>query len=276
MDREQVESTIEQLASDESNENNHDYEDFKTFLINSTTGDVPLYINRRRGPFLYSFTLPEDVEMNIEHIQDINKWNFGSATVSSAAAIWCDTEFPGGVKTERLILDKNPLSQCSSETLKNATPLFFERARDFDSNRSFFLELEQTMSHALELSQRPGASGKWAHFRVGGGSDDVVSGMMSPYSLLTMDSRYLELYLHLAKARLLRVFDFSRVPNPFHGWMGLNSAQDRIGFGQAHPFYARHHVQRSGDLEASFIRGFQIFDRVGNSEAMMKFYEASW
>ena len=278
MNREQVEQRIEDLASDQSNENNHDYEDFKAFLAESVTGDIPLYINRRQGPFLYSFLLPNGIEINVDHIGDINKWNFDAISIGAASTIYSISSFDDGKEKKEISLDDNPMSGCASQILNFARPLFFHRARDLDDHDSYFLELEQTLSHALDLSSCPNGPGEsnWAHYRLGGGFDVVASGSLAPYCLLTIDSKYLELYLHVSKSRLLRVFDFPRVTQPFQGWVGLGYAESRLSFDK-NPIYAKHHKQEGAEKSpASYIRGFQIFDRFEDEVKSLQFYSSHW
>lgn len=153
------------------------------------------------------------------------------------------------------------------------SPSSSNRARDLDNHESHFLELEQSFSHALELSPCPpeGDIEAWGHYRLGGSYEKVVMGALRPYPLLTIKSSYLELYLHVSKSRLLRVFDFPRVTDSFTGWAGPANAQSRLSF-DANPIYARHHAQAN----AAFIRGFQIFDRFEDEDKAQQIYESHW
>lgn len=126
MNRDQIEQAVDELASDKSNENNHDFEDFKNFLAESVSGEIPLYINRRQGPFLYSFLLPNDIEMNLNHIADISEWNFDAISMGRASSIVVSSSFPGGVKKTEIYLDDNPMSEATSQELQAGKPLFFQ------------------------------------------------------------------------------------------------------------------------------------------------------
>ncbi|NSW82201.1 MAG: hypothetical protein HPY90_02850 [Syntrophothermus sp.] len=225
----------------------HTHEDSLKFLLFTTDNDVPIYISGRNF-FLYSLIVPLK-KLGANYVEDLLKWN---STASSGYGYGYSYS-----KSEPMPFLSEPMEHTGSKILDDSLPVFFLRYFPGYKNREAYVEINQRISHVLDIHWVE-EKHAWCKLNELGEIVPIAYWVEQDGLILcTLQKEELEFYLFLANACLVRVFDVSRSL----AWAATapENRQDDLYKDEQNEIYARRTLL--GDPYnpiASIFRGFQI------------------
>ena len=151
--------------------------------------------------------------MDDSSIQDLLKWQHSPNSlwshVCSSDEIWIES----------------PLSNAGSELLSKGEQIIFERSFDGDKSKHQYYEIEQKITHILDIHFMLERN-SWCKLDRFGDIEDIVKITRNETGILiSMQKQALGYYASLSGTKLLRMFDFTRYKSKsFWGWNGDNES----------------------------------------------------
>ncbi len=227
----------------------HSQEDVLEFLKISCSEDVSAHVSSR-DLLVYSVILPW-AQLEGDYIEKLEAWNF---PIPSGYGYW----YSGYGETLHYGIS-GPLENETPSFLKHSTPVFFSRLYYGRDGSPSYLELNQKISHVLDLHWTR-SENSWCFFNDMGEYEPVVRYIQQAgLTCCTFRRRELDFYLFLAKSCLIRFFDNTR-SNCRGMVLGRSErTQQTLKDGSAEIFGHRTLLHdEDGNTHTSFLRGFQI------------------
>jgi len=238
----------------------HSHTDALHFFLNSTTGDVPLVI-LSKNLFLYAIAVPQST-IHGDYVEDIKRWNF---TLPSGYGYGY-----GYDKDDVQEFIYQPLEgHTNSKILDSGNAFFFHRYFSGREGRKGYLELNQQISHLLDLHWVE-EKGAWCDM-----DDQGIIVPQAKYiidddiSLCTLRQEKLDLYLFLTKMCLVRCIDVARSTDWSMFSDNLKDVQNIADTKNQLFATAKAQIGHDGSIQSSFLRGFQIIKNEQSRQKMV-------
>lgn len=198
--------------------------------------------------FIHSILLPKP-ELNKAMIKDLMKW---SHNPFSSWGLTCSSD-------DAWI--EAPLSNAGSDALRDGEQIIFGRSFDGESSLNSYFELNQKISHVLDLHFIPERSA-WCKLDRFGDVEEVVKLIKirnlprnENGKIICFKKSILGEYAEVEDLTLFRMYDFTRYKSgDFPGWGNNNNEQD---FGNSQDIFGRLVVE---SRVGSYLRGFQLVE----------------
>ncbi|QEI39569.1 hypothetical protein BMF77_00120 [Dolichospermum sp. UHCC 0315A] len=204
--------------------------------------------------FINSVLIP-GVVLDDSSIQDLLKWQHSPNSlwshVCSSDEIWIES----------------PLSNAGSELLSKGEQIIFERSFDGDKSKHQYYEIEQKITHILDIHFMLERN-SWCKLDRFGDIEDIVKITRNETGILiSMQKQALGYYASLSGTKLLRMFDFTRYKSKsFWGWNGDNESLLQ----KSDAIFSRLVVYPG---YGSYSRGIQVADiRIPQEEIIRQFW----
>lgn len=196
--------------------------------------------------FIHAVLIP-DTNLDESTIEDLLRWSHNPYStwglVYSSGDVWIE----------------GPLVGAGSKTLSKGEQILFARSFDGDEFRKRYFELEQKISHVLDIHYLLERNA-WCKLDQFGDIEDVIKIIHLPDlrdnesgTIITAKKDILGKYASVGKFSLCRMFDFTRYKKgDFWGW---DNPPERQGFGNGKDIFGRLAV---ADGYGSYSRGFQV------------------
>lgn len=224
----------------------HNQEDSLNFLLNTTDDDVPVYVSGKNY-FLYSLIVPLE-KIKDDYVEDLLSWNFIANGYGYGYSF---------SKSGPMPFLSDPMENTGSNILDNGLPLFFLRYFHGYRNYENYVEINQKISHVLEVHWVE-EKHAWCKLNELGEIIPIASWIeQDDLTLCTLRKQELDFYLFLAKACLIRVFDVSRSLDWSKSISG-NDLEEMCTEEENEIFARRIQIGNPENPFASILRGFQI------------------
>jgi len=180
----------------------HDHRDSVKFLIETTTGDVPLYIGGA-GFYLYSLAVPKTA-LTTDYQADITPWSLPPCRGYGWSVCW-----QGGRPVFQL---ESPVGGTGSEILDQGSPFFFVR-EPMAGAVGPEIEINQQVCHLMDLRWR---KDKHAWCKIDPRGDLAAIARwehQDGFDYLTVAREELDDYLVISGSCVVRVFEVARAEN---------------------------------------------------------------
>ena len=236
--------------------------DFLQFLLDTSNGDVPLYVSYK-GTYIYSVFLPQNC-LRGNYIDDLMKWNCGPD--SSWGYSYSYGKKEGAIN----ISLSPPFDSSGSKLLKNATPITFLRSFEGRIGQKSYIEVLQLLTHLNDLHF---VEEKNAYCRLNrdGDIEEIIKIHHTPGDILvTIKQDVLDHHLFLSKSVLLRLFDRT-LCNDWIRFCEKNRNESNFS-DKKNKIYARQVISFDKDdmPTAGSLRGFQIIRNHQPRKKMIK------
>jgi len=198
--------------------------------------------------------LISDITLNDSDIQDLLNWNhfpYSSwSEISSSDKIWIEP----------------PLSGSGSELIRQGEQIIFIRSFEGDKSKLKYYEIEQRITHVLDIHFMEEREA-WCRLDRFGDIEDIIKIIRlddldknEEGILICVQKQALGYYASLVGAKLLRMFDFTRYKsNKFWGWFDNQEAS----FEECNTVFSRLVVYPN---YGSYSRGIQVADIIISQE----------
>jgi len=219
-----------------------------SFLEHDATDEYVIIYASLPHVFIHSILLPK-LELNKAMIKDLMKW---SHNPFSSWGLTCSSD-------DAWI--EAPLSNAGSDTLRDGEQIIFGRSFDGESSLNSYFELNQKISHILDLHFLPERNA-WCKLDRFGDIEEVVKiikiGNLPKNEngkVICFKKSILGEYAEVEDLTLFRMYDFTRYKSgDFPGWGNNNNEQD---FGNSQNIFGRLVIE---SRVGSYFRGFQLVE----------------
>lgn len=236
--------------------------DFLQFLLDTSHGDIPLYVSYK-GTYIYSVFLPQNC-LRGNYIDDLMEWN------CSPDSSWGYSYSYGKKEGAKNISLSAPFDFSGSKLLKNATPITFLRSFEGRIGQKSYIEVLQLLTHLNDLHF---VEEKNAYCRLNkdGDIEEIIKIHHTPDNILvTIKQDVLDHHLFLSNSVLLRLFDRTLC----NDWIRFSEkSRNKSNFSdKKNKIYARQGIAfDKEDLPtAGWLRGFQIIRNHQPRKKMIK------
>lgn len=200
--------------------------------------------------FIHAVLMP-DINLDDHVIEDIMEWGHNPYSTWTLVISSSDVRVEGS------------LVGCGSKTLSKGEQILFARSFEGDESRKRYYELEQKISHVLDIHYLPERNA-WCKLDQFGDIEDVIKITLlrdlpgnDLGTIITAKKEMLGKYAGVEGFSLCRMFDFTRYKKgSFSGW---DNQKERQVFGNGSDIFGRLVVAEG---YASYSRGFQL-SRIG-------------
>jgi len=229
--------------------------DFFQFLLDSRSGEIPLYVSHHYT-YIYSLFLPTNA-LKEGYIDDLMKWDVGP---NSSWGYGYSFNKRGRPKR---ICVYPPFDSAGASLLKGTTPITFLRSFEGRKGRRSYVEINQFLIHlhGLHLDE---STNSFCRLDEDGNIDQVLKIHHTEEGILvTVKNDIVDFHQFLTKTVLVRFFDrmVCRDWKKFGGW---GNPECSIHQDKKNEIFWRTGLNRekSGDIFASYVRGFQVIRNV--------------
>jgi len=226
-------------------------QNFFRFLLNTQTDEVPLYVSHNHT-YLYSLFLPISV-LKGGYVNDLLEWD------ARPDSSWgYGYSFGRGGKPKRIRLFE-PFDSARSSLLKRGIPITFLRSFEGRKGYRSYVEINQFLTHLHGL-HKDEAVNSFCRLDEDGNIEQTLKIHHTKESILvTLKSDVIDFHQFLTKTVLVRLFDrmVCRDWKRFAGWGNPNTSINRDAKNEIF-WRAGIQSEKSGNLFASYVRGFQI------------------
>ncbi|MBI5204315.1 MAG: hypothetical protein HZA11_05295 [Nitrospirae bacterium] len=236
--------------------------EFLQFLINTSSGEVPLYVSYK-GTFIYSVFLPQSC-LKGRYIDDLMKWD------CRPDRSWEYYYSPDKHRALKNISVLSPFEFSASKLLKKADPITILRSFEGMIGPKSYMVVNQLLSHPNDLHFEKERSA-YCRLNEDGDVEEVIKIHHQPDEIsVTIAQAILDKHLFLTKSVLLRFFD--RALCCAQAGLSENRRQEsKKRNDRKNKIYARQAIAFNEDNlpTAGKLRGFQIINnRLSRSERL--------
>ncbi|MCZ7622940.1 MAG: hypothetical protein M5U24_10700 [Candidatus Kuenenia sp.] len=236
--------------------------DFLQFLLDTSHGDIPLYVSYKES-YIYSVFLPQNC-LRGNYIDDLMNWNcFPDSS-------W-GYSYSYGKKERAIDISLlHPFDSSGSKLLKNATPITFLRSFEGRIGQKSYIEVLQLFTHlnGLHFVEEKNA---YCRLNEDGDIEEIIKIHHTPDDILvTIKQDVLDHHLFLSNSVLLRLFDRTLCNN----WIKSSAeTRNKSNFSdKKNKIYARQGIAYDKEClpTAGWLRGFQIIRNYQPRKKMIK------
>ncbi len=173
--------------------------DFLQFLVNTTSGEIPLYCSFKAS-YVYSVAVPSN-SLKGDHVEDLMKWQ------SSPSGSW-GYGYRFGKHGEPKHFISKPFESKYSKILAQAQPITFLRYFEGNGDKKGYVEVSQFLTHLHDLHF---VDERKAYCRLNkdGDVEEVIKMSYPPDGgyVTTIKQDVLDFHLFLNRSVLVRFFD---------------------------------------------------------------------
>ena len=235
---------------------------FFQFLLDTRTEEIPLYVSHNHT-YIYSLFLPSST-LKGGYVNDLLKWDAGPDSSWGYGY-----SFGKGGKPKRVHVYE-PFDSAGSFLLKGATPITFLRCFEGRKERRSYVEINQFLTHlhGLHIAE---ASNAFCRLDEDGNIEQALKIYHTKETILvTVKSDIVDFHQFLTKTVLVRLFDRMVCQDwkKFGGWI---NPKNSINHDTKNEIFWRAGIggEKSGNLFASYVRGFQIIRNLRPRREMM-------
>jgi len=249
-----------------SNEQWIQQKNFFQFLFDTRNGEIPLYVSHFHT-YIYSLFLPINV-LKSNYIDDLMKWDAGPNSS------WGYGYSFGKIGRPKKVCVYPPFDSAGTHLLKNATPITFWRYFEGRKGRQGYVEINQFLTHLHGLHWEE-ILNAFCRLDEDGNIDQVLKIHQAEESILvTLKSDIVDFHQFLTKTVLVRLFDRMVCQDwkKFGGWVNPKISINRDAKNE---IFWRSGIasEKSGNLFASYVRGFQIIRNMRPRREMVAMLE---
>jgi hypothetical protein len=224
--------------------------DFLQFLLNTTSGDIPLYCSFKAS-FAYSVIVPSK-SLKGDYIQDLLKWQ------SSPGDSW-GYGYGFGKRGEPKHFISKPFESNYSKILAEAQPITFLRYFEGKGDKKGYIEVSQFLTHLHDLHFMDERKA-YCRLNKDGDIEEVIKILYPPEGgyITTIKQDVLDFHLFLNRSVLIRFFD--RVVYDKEVGVDHKDQQKADFSDETNEIYAHRGIlfSQKGEAISSWIRGFQV------------------
>lgn len=238
------------------------FSDVITFLKISTQEMLPVYVSSS-GIYIYSVFVPIN-KLTEDYVDDLLGWNF-----SPSSGWGYGTISPGQGRESEPVL-YHPLDDTHSRIFDNCDPVFFLRFFEGHSPKKSYIEINQKLSHIIDVHWSP-VRNAYCRIDQNGDFEDIVKIQDNEKGFICAIQRSaLDFYMFITNTVLVRVFDFNRCLKEWP--LSWNNRSEEILKDEKSELYAKRVLIKESlkNLDAGFLRGFQIIRNQEPREKLMK------
>ncbi len=183
------------------------------FLANDIEDDYVILYASMSHVFIHSVLIPNKEEFSPSDIDDLLKWSYNPFSTWGIAYSSKDAWI------------EPPLSSAGSKQLKSGVQIIFGRSFEGDDSRNNYYEINQKLSHVLELHHLEERNA-WCRLDKHGDIEDIVKIFKisdlprnESGTVITVKKEALDEFSAIGNLCFLRMFDITRYKSGnFHGW----------------------------------------------------------